>query len=379
MVSVALVRQKYTASGGAERFVSRALQALQHHQQLQVHLIARKWQKLEGITAHKIDPFYMGSLWRDWSFARAARAFWTNQSFDLIQSHEWIAGAHIYRAGDGVHAQWLALRCQQGGMKRKIAQFFNPYHHYVKRAEKMMFTHPELKKVICNSLMVKKEIQDYFNLPDDKFSIIYNGVNHQEFSPDLKQHRQAVRATLGIDNNTPVLLFVGSGFARKGLALALNATKPHNAIELIIIGKDKHCAHYQQLAQQLGIANRCHFLGAQNDVKPYLGAADGFILPTLYDPFPNACVEALASGLPVLTSTTCGTAELIKEGKNGFTASALDIDAWSEIVSSWLTLWQHDSQALTEQASNSVQHLTLENMSQQMNELYQNLLENKRQ
>ena len=379
MVKIALIRQKYTASGGAERFVSRALQSLQQHQQLQVHLIARKWQKLEGITAHKVDPFYIGSLWRDLSFARAAKHLWEQQSFDLIQSHERIAGAHIYRAGDGVHAHWLSLRCQQGGLKRKIAHFFNPYHHYVKWAEKKMFTHAELKKVICNSLMVKKEIQNYFNVPDEKFNIIYNGVNHQEFSPVLKQHRHTVRATLGIDEKVPVLLFVGSGFARKGLKLALNAVKSHHTIHLIIIGKDKHSMHYQQLAKEWGIEKRCFFLGAQNDVKPYLGATDGFILPTLYDPFPNACVEALASGLPVLTSTTCGTAELIEEGKNGFTASALETDDWSKIVGDWLAAWQLDAEALSKQASSSVQHLTLENMSQQMNELYQTLLENKQQ
>ncbi len=132
MVKIALIRQKYTASGGAERFVSRALQALQQHRQLQVHLIARRWQQLEGITAHKIDPFYIGSLWRDASFARAATRFWEQESFDLIQSHERIPGAHIYRAGDGVHARWLALRCQQGGKKKKIGQFFNPYNHYEK-------------------------------------------------------------------------------------------------------------------------------------------------------------------------------------------------------------------------------------------------------
>lgn len=375
MTKLVLVRQKYTPSGGAERFVSRALQALQTHQSLDVHLIARKWEQVDGIEAHLLDPFYIGSVWRDASFSRAARKFWTQNNFDLVQSHERIAGCHVYRAGDGVHAHWLHLRNESRGFLGKVAHFFNPYHHYVKRAEKVMFLDPALKLVICNSQMIKKEIQQYFGLPESKFAVIYNGVDTKIFSPDLKQqYRQSIRQELSIADETPVLLFVGSGFARKGVARALYSLQAASNIELIVVGKDKHEAKYHALANQLGVANRCHFVGEKKDVKPYLGSADAFILPTLYDPFPNACVEALASGLPVITSTTCGVAEMIIEGGNGFIADALDLNSWQKSVAIWLQAHQNKPKQLSKNAAQSVAHLTLEAMSEEMLSLYQRLL-----
>ena len=84
-------------------------------------------------------------------------------------------------------------------------------------------------------------------------------------------------------------------------------------------------------AARLGIADRVHFPGPQTDVKPFYGAADCFALPTLYDPFPNAALEALASGLPIIVSRQCGAAELVREGFNGFVVDALDVDALARV------------------------------------------------
>jgi UDP-glucose:(heptosyl)LPS alpha-1,3-glucosyltransferase len=81
----------------------------------------------------------------------------------------------------------------------------------------------------------------------------------------------------------------------------------------------------QRHARWLGIAAQVHFVGRQQDVRPFYGAADVFALPTLYDPFPNAALEAMACGLPVVTSTTSGAAELIEDGRTGFVGDAFDI------------------------------------------------------
>ncbi|WP_434777621.1 glycosyltransferase family 4 protein [Neisseria sp. Ec49-e6-T10] len=374
MSKIVLIRQKYSAMGGAERFVSRALQALHAHKDLDIHLITRKWEPLAGITAHIINPFYLGNVWRDFSFAYQCRQFWQKNHFDLIQSHERIAGAHVYRAGDGVHAHWLKLRRASRGIKGAIAQFFNPYHHYVKYAEKAMFTHPELKKVICNSHMIKKEIQTYFGLPEHKITVIYNGVDTKTFSPTLKKYRQEVRASLKINEQTPLLLYVGSGFERKGVARALKGLVQNPEVSLLIVGHDKRLNQYRSLAKKLNVDTRCFFMGKQENILPFLGAADAFILPTLYDPFPNACIEALASGLPVITSHTCGASELITEGQNGFIADALQDKTWSNAIGKWLIAHKQNAQQLSEHAHISVGQLTLENMSNELVALYQTLL-----
>jgi len=96
---------------------------------------------------------------------------------------------------------------------------------------------------------------------------------------------------------------------------------------LVVVGGDKAEARAETLARGLGIGSRAHFIGARDDVRPWYGAADAFVLPTLYDPFPNAALEAMACGLPVILTFQCGAAELVKEGANGMVCDALDEDA----------------------------------------------------
>ncbi|MBV8046662.1 MAG: glycosyltransferase family 4 protein [Paludibacterium sp.] len=336
-IRLAIVRQRYNPAGGAERFVSRALDVLRDAGSLDVSLLARRWEPIEGIRAVTVAPFYFGNVWRDWGFARAARRVWLAEGFDLVQSHERIPGCDVYRAGDGVHARWLALRRQTMGFWRRLSLWLNPYHHYVCRAERRMFLDPRLKLVICISQMIKREIQQTFGLPDERLAVIYNGVDTEAFHPSLRErHRAAMRAAWDIPDDAPLLLFVGSGFERKGVARALKAIEAHAQIYLVVVGADKHLARYQRLAESLGLARRVRFCGPQQDVKPFYGMADGFLLPTLYEPFGNVCIEALACGLPVLTSTTCGAAELITPGENGWVADALSPPAWSEAVGAWL-------------------------------------------
>jgi len=103
---VALIRQRYAHDGGAERFVSRALDALKSHA-VQLTLVTREWHGAEGFEVLRCDPFYLGRLWRDWSFACAACRAVKRGSFDLVQSHERIACCDFYGAGDGVHREWF--------------------------------------------------------------------------------------------------------------------------------------------------------------------------------------------------------------------------------------------------------------------------------
>src|SRR5205814_4728258 len=121
--------------------------------------------------------------------------------------------------------------------------------------------------------------------------------------PDVRRARAEIRARHGIPLDAPLVLFVGSGFARKGVPALLEAMSAlDRSSYLLIVGRDKRQARYEHRARALGIAPRVRFVGAQPDVTPYYGAADVLALPTLYDPFPNVAIEALACGLPVVTS-----------------------------------------------------------------------------
>lgn len=325
-VSLALIRQRYAEDGGAERFVARLLAAMPS-EAMRISLITREWQDASGFDVIAANPFSIGRLWRDWSFARAVCRTVSHKRFDLVQSHERIACCDIYRAGDGVHREWLAERSRALGAIGALALSINPYHVYVCRAERRLFQSPRLRAVICNSTMVKEEIKQHFGLPEERLRVIYNGVDTARFGLELKRHRAEVRSRYGVANDACLFLFVGSGFERKGLAGAMDALARVPGAHLMVVGRDKKLRKFQAHAFKSAVADRVHFAGAQADVTPYYGAADAFVLPTLYDPFPNVVLEALASGLPVLTSRKCGGAELIHEGENGFVCDALNTPA----------------------------------------------------
>lgn len=324
-LKLALVRQRYNPYGGAERFVERALAALAGEQ---ITLICREWQGESA--AQRIltcNPFHVGRMWRDWGFARCVRSAVAREHFDLVQSHERIPGCDIYRAGDGVHATWLELRARLQSPAARLATRLSPWHRYTLAAEARLFRHPDLRAVICNSRMVRDDIAMRFRVPADKLHVVYSGIDLEAFHPRLRAaHRVAVRRDLGIDQATPVFIYVGSGFQRKGVGALLGAfaQMPRRA-QLLIIGRDRKQRRYEAQAARLNLEGRARFLGAQADVRPFYGAADAAVLPTLYDPFPNAALEALACGLPLLTSTSCGAAEVIEAGRNGVVCDPFDL------------------------------------------------------
>lgn len=333
-MKLALIRQRYDAYGGAERFVARAIEALKE-QGVAVTVFAREWEAPEDGSAVaelvRCNPFYLGRLWRDASFARAACGALARRGFDLVQSHERIACCDVYRAGDGVHAQWLDNRRRGMGTWGRLGLRLNPYHAYVLAAERRLFESPRLRAVICNSRMVAGEIRRRFAVPEGMLHVIYNGVDLEAFHPRLReQHRSAVRARLGIAESDMLFLLVGSGFERKGVPQLLEAIAKLRGARLVIVGADRRTEALRRHADFLGLGARVVFAGPQREVLPWYGAADCFVLPTLYDPFPNAALEAMASALPVITSAACGAAELIVEGENGYVCDALDVAALAE-------------------------------------------------
>ncbi|WP_075183299.1 glycosyltransferase family 4 protein [Pantoea sp. 1.19] len=371
-IRLALVRQKYRPDGGAERFVARALQALQA-QQLDLNVITREWQgeRNPDWHLHLCNPPKWGRISRERGFAAAARALWQRERFDLVQSHERIAGCDIYRAGDGVHRRWLQQRARILPAWRGSMLMASRYHRYVMAAERAMYEDPALRAVICNAEMIKQEIIADFGLPEENIHVIYNAIDSDRFMPGDAAERAAQRARVGIPAAAHTLIFVGSGFERKGLAAALQALSRTDSY-LLVIGQDKARSRYEALANSLGCGARVRFLGVQKETLPWYQAADGLLLPTLYDPFPNVILEALACGLPVITSTTCGGAEFIRRGHNGYVCDALDIPALTAAIAALAASPQ--AQRLSDNARDTILPHSPARLSAQLVGLYQGLL-----
>jgi UDP-glucose:(heptosyl)LPS alpha-1,3-glucosyltransferase len=371
---LAIIRQRYAPYGGTERFVEVALEALLERG-IAISLYTRQWPntRLQLIEPVLCNPFFIGRLWRDWSFARAICKVVAKKAPELVQSHELLLCCDVYSAGNGVHRVWLdEWLCTASPFRRWWAES-NFYHRYVLDVERRLFASPWLRAVICNSKMVRDEISTRFGIAPEKLPVIYNAVDSDVFSPELKQHRAAVRQKLGVPDSATVFLLVGSGYARKGVATAIRAlaTLPEDTY-LFVVGKDKSRGHYRRLARRLGVGRRVALLGMQDDPRPFYGAADVFVLPTMYDPCPHAALEAMACGLPVVTSTKCGVAELLTEHDAGLVCAARDVEALARHMAALTD--EEARRLLGARARQAVLPLTPASMTLQLVLLYRDLI-----
>ncbi len=385
-MKLAIARQRYNPFGGAERFVEGALNALGETGEVDVTLLTRAWDEAASTTANRhveiVNPSYralpFGRVNRDRSFANAVAQIIRENRFDLVQAHERIPGCHIFRAGDGIHAAWLRHRRADQPVLSNWWQKLDPYHAYTVEAERVMFAHSNLRAVICNSRMVANEIRAEYGVAPEKLHVVYNGVDLHKFSrQNVVKSRELARTKFAIPHSVPLILYVGSGYQRKGVAPLLKAlAQPElraSGSWLAIVGADKHLDRYKQLAEKLNVADRVVFAGAQKDVAAWYGAADVFALPTQYDPCPNAALEALACGLPTLTSPTCGVAELITDPLAGAVVSPQDPAAMAQELVRLLEATRLPDEAAAQAARHCVAHLSWGAMSQELQTLYANL------
>lgn len=318
-VRLAFIKKRFFIHGGAERYLQTLIRQLIKFGH-EIHVFANKWSDEEGVIFHKVDiiPFtsFLGSLTFNIN-AGSQIANHKSRPFDCIISFERTTHQDIYRAGEGCHAEWLRIRSGFEPLYKKATFKINPLHLLLLHLEKRIFRDTRL--VIANSKMVKEQIINHYGLPEDRILTIYNGADLERFNPQNRDlWRHSVRHSLGISEESMVLLFVGSGFERKGLGTLIKALPLIKTdTKVLIIGKGR-VNKYTAIAKRLGVSERILFLGTQNEIERFYAAADLFVLPTLYDPFSNATLEAMASGIPVITTENNGVAEIIENGKEGY-------------------------------------------------------------
>jgi UDP-glucose:(heptosyl)LPS alpha-1,3-glucosyltransferase len=336
---ITFVRQKFSRFGGGELILNRTIEALAARGAA-VSIIAREWEPNAGVEFHRCDPSRSPRSSRDSRFANAACALVAKMPGSLVQSHERLACCDIYRAGDGVHAAYLAHRARSLGPLKRLFQNLSGYHRDVLELEREMFASPRLKAVIVNSQMVADEIVTRFSYPRERIHLIPNGIELARFALSaLSAERNKTRAALDIASERKVLVLIGSGYERKGVAQAIGAlARSKNGTMLLVIGGEKRVSRYRALANRLGIGGSVLFLGRRENVLPYLAAADAMILPSIYDPFPSATLEGFAAGLPVITSEACGAREIARELDAGLVRDADDVSGLADAISIALAL-----------------------------------------
>ena len=318
-MKIAIIRQKFVLYGGAEQFADGFIHQLAESGH-EVHIFANSWTPSHhsNINHHFVRILGLNAFFRTLSFSIQVSKKIRGQHFDIIQSHEKTWGQDIYRAGDGCHIKWLHQRGKKFSPIKKFFLFINPFHQLILMLEKNIFESGQCKKIIAISQMVKEDILENYKCPPEKISVVYNGVDLDRYHPDNKNiYRKAIRNQLGIPENSVLILFVGSGFERKGLEFLLKSTEylAKENWRLLLMGK----GNFEKFMRYAPANKRNRIITKEPDpkIEKFYAAADLFILPSIYEPFGNANLEALATGLPVITTKYCGASNIIDSKKNG--------------------------------------------------------------
>jgi UDP-glucose:(heptosyl)LPS alpha-1,3-glucosyltransferase len=304
-LKISFVRRGYSGSGGAEAYLKRLAQGVRGAGHEASLITTSAWPPNEW----PFGPIKHLNGRTPTLFADALDKFKPQLSCDVMMSLERVWSCDVYRAGDGVHRAWLRRRAEHDRALGKIKSVFNRKHRGILRLEESLFGHGGARRVIVNSQMVKDEIVKLYGYPAAEVSVIPNGVPTLLFA-STREKRAASRHSLGIAAHEIAVLFVGSGWARKGLRFAINAVDACGIPEmrLLVAGRGNQSRFRRRKVQ---------FLGEVQDLPALLAAADIFLLPTIYDPFSNACLEALAAGVPVITTRANGFSEVINDGQHG--------------------------------------------------------------
>jgi UDP-glucose:(heptosyl)LPS alpha-1,3-glucosyltransferase len=328
---VIFVRQRFSQFGGGELILDRTISAMTARG-IEVALLGRAWTERADIEFITCDPPRFPRFRRERQFARAACTRLSSEKDALVQSHERVPCCDIFRAGDGVHAAFVERRAGRNKLAH-AALSLHPFHRSVMALEREMFASKRLMAVLANSQMVADEIVAHFSFPHERIHLVPNGIDLARFHPDARaRYRTEVRNLVGAAQDRPVVLFVGSGFKRKGLDAAIAALAASGSdAELWAIGHDRQPGAYASMAERAGIsAQRFRMIGPVEDPLPYYASADVLILPSIYDPFPSTVIEALACGLPVVTSTGCGARDAVARLDPALVHDARDIDGLAD-------------------------------------------------
>lgn len=319
-MKLAVICRPFSFHGGVETATAGLVNALVARGGYDVDLVTTARQfPVPGAGLRRLAVPGQPSALRQLCFALAARRAIRAGGYDLVQSHERCLTQDIYRAGEGCHRAYLDAM-GVGGLQ------VNPQHRLLLWLERRIFTLEAARHIVAISKKGKAEIERFYRTPAEKITTVYNGVDLARFHPDNRARwRGESRAALGIPKESWLIAFVGSGFERKGLGPLMEAVAAlrERDVRLLVAGKGRS-ETYRRLAARLGLESAVTWLAPRPDVERIYAAADVVAMPARYEPFGNVHLEALASGIPVLTSFMTGGAEVVRDGVSGAVTASLE-------------------------------------------------------
>jgi UDP-glucose:(heptosyl)LPS alpha-1,3-glucosyltransferase len=346
---IALAHMRHAHSGGTERYLNE-LAAFLARRGHEVTIVCRRHEAPPhpSVRFVVLHGFALGKSWRTWSFARSLAAHLERHDYDLVFGLGRSWSQDVVRLGWGLHARYLeSLRRFPSGSA--LARAWRGASHALRdrvwqRIEERALA-PEgpgaPRRVITNAHRVAREVRERYGTPETALATIHNGVDLERFHPKLRDGPGArLRESLGLEREDLVVLFLGTGYARKGLDLVLAAFPALLAraprARLVVAGYDSSASRWAREVERAGFAPHARFLGGRRDPEVCYAAADLYVLPTRYDPFANSTLEALAAGLPVITTSANGGSELLEHRRQG---SVIELERGAGALEEELLFW----------------------------------------
>jgi len=319
---IGLVRRGYSGTGGAERYLVRFANALASAGWSPVLFGSPEWPRAEWPHAF-VEVAGGGPA----AFADGLESCRPRQSCDFLFSLERVWRCDAYRAGDGVHQAWLERRTAFEPAWRGWVRRLRAKHRELLSLERAVFDPSSTRCVVANARFVAAEITRFHGYPADRIRVVPNGLP-EPVAGHSQPDRHEARRLLGLPAQTMLALFPGSGWDRKGLPCAIRAAERLGPeVRLVVVGRGSAGRHRSKAVT---------FAGPVADPGPWFAACDLLVLPTWYDPFSNACLEAAAAGLPVLTTGANGFAEVMTPGVHGeVIADPADDAAFASALRAW--------------------------------------------
>ncbi len=289
--SIAILKREAQRGGGVEKHLKRIISAFEE-----------RGHAVTLVTPPKLKSFTRTGKLEE--FDQYCEQFLKENPHDVVLGMDRTRHQTHIRAGSGVHAAYLQYRKQEEGWMGALSFALSPFHRHLLAIERSALAASNLQRVIVNSSMVKNELLNFYPVDPSKITVLHNGVEWNEVASDFAawpQYKNTSRYEF---------LFVGHNFERKGLSYLLHALSKikERDFHLTVVGSDKNQGSFETLAGKLGLP--VTFAGHVNPL-PYYQKADSLVIPSLYDPFANVTVEALAMGLFIVTSPRNGGKEIL--------------------------------------------------------------------
>lgn len=317
IVRLAFVIYRYFPFGGLQRDMLRIAAELQSRGHgIRVYCTSWEGPRPDGMQVRCIRGSRWGNSRRNEVFQRKVAADLAREPADAVVGFNKMPGLDIYFAGDGCFAEQALSR---GALFRRGAR----YRHFA-ADERAVFDAAAATRILLLTERQRELFRKHYDTPDDRMVTLPPGVAADRRAPDdAPQRRRATRAALGMAEGELALLFVGSGFRTKGLDRAITALatlcreQPSVSARLLVAGQDKRRDYHKQAHRQ-GVGKQLEFLGGREDVLDLMLAADVLVHPARAEAGGMVLLEAIAAGLPVLTTEACGYAPHVKQSRAGF-------------------------------------------------------------